>query len=179
MVKKKYAIMGTVVLIVTLVLVLILNLIAPTQCAICSELKRHAPCLLNLNTGAIGELEIYEPHPYKVGEISEKQDSSTFSFVSVVGIRGTRTSSPWELKLNVPMNGDRTQSRHYCFDCREVLSDYKKGYVVLDLYNPEKPTVLPIYDGATYSIRCYSVSISVDEKNQAYELKIVGTLDTQ
>ena len=32
------------------------------ECALCDAFPRHAPCLVDLNTGDVKELDIYQPH---------------------------------------------------------------------------------------------------------------------
>ena len=43
----------------------------PERCSLCDDLSRHAPCIINLSTGEKLELDVYEPHPFLVGEIAE------------------------------------------------------------------------------------------------------------
>ena len=43
----------------------------PDRCAICADLPRHAPCIVNLSTGELLELDMYEPHPTLVAEIAD------------------------------------------------------------------------------------------------------------
>ena len=49
----------------------------PEECVVCDNLQGprfHAPCLLELSTGELTELEIYEPcHRYS-GELAPDQD---------------------------------------------------------------------------------------------------------
>lgn len=177
--KKILIIVSIAALITGLILTCMLNPAEPERCAICTGLKRHAPCLLNLSTGKILELELYEPHPYKVGEIADQQNNSTFSYIRFAGIRGTKITNPWEISIKIPPKGDRIQRKYYCQDCRKMLSKNNQGYVILDLYTPSNPTVLPIHDGAEYSIRCYSLSIKMDKESQQYEANIVGTLNSE
>lgn len=173
--KKQFALHAFSLLITGLFLILFLNPREPDRCAICIGLKRHAPCVLNLNTGKVVELELYEPHSRKVGEIAEAQDQSIFSFINIDGSKGTKTTNPWEIKINLPKKVQPTSRKHYCSNCRELLSHYWNGYVILDLYHPSSPIVYPVHDGATYSIRCYSISITTDAKTQQYVLEEIGT----
>lgn len=174
---KKKVIALIALLMLGLTYMYILNPPESERCAICTSLKRHAPCLLNLSTGEIRELELYEPHPYKVGEIADQQNSSIFTFIRFGDVQGTKTTSPWEISIKIPQRGDRIQKKYYCSNCRKMFSANKRGYVLLDLYNPSDPVMLPIFDGAEYSIRCYSISINMDKESRQYETNIVGTLD--
>lgn len=45
----------------------------PEICAFCRNgegEKIHAPCIVNLSTGEVVELSVYEPHPTELGEVS-------------------------------------------------------------------------------------------------------------
>ena len=56
---------------------------APEQCALCGEgMPYHAPCLINLSTGQLGELKVYDSHPSLLGEIApmEMQHTGTLDF---------------------------------------------------------------------------------------------------
>lgn len=173
---KKKVIALIALLMLGLTYMYILNPPEPERCAICTSLKRHAPCLLNLSTGEIRELELYEPHPYKVGEIADQQDNSIFSFIHFGDVQGTKTTNPWEINIKIPQDRNRIQKKHYCSDCRKLLSADKYGYVILNLYNPSTPSLLPIYAGAEYTIRCYKISINTNKESKLYEVDIVGTL---
>lgn len=95
------------------------------DCSICGHLKCHAPCILNLATGEIGELELYMPHDQQVGEIAEEQSGGTFGFISAAELQGTRLTDPWYIELEVPMVGNKKRISHYCGRCQKLLEDYE------------------------------------------------------
>ena len=148
------------------------------ECSICRLIKSHAPCLLNLSTGEIGELALYEPHHTKVGELAEVQHGGTFSFFYAAGAKGTRTTSPWILNIRVPMEGERIRKSHFCQKCRELLKGYDHGYILIDLYNKNAPTVYPIFADTSYQVRCYSITVEPKYVREEFEITIEGTLDT-
>lgn len=158
--------------------ILFLSMQEPKRCSICAELKRHAPCLLNLNTGKLGELDLYEPHPYKVGEIAEVQDSSYFAYFYAAGLQGIKVTNPWEISIEVPEKRVIHLNHSFCRKCRKLLSEYKSGYVLIDLYEPTNPVIYPIFSDAAYQIRCYTISVAYSKENKVFDLSIKGTLDT-
>ena len=149
----------------------------PEQCPICQSLKMHAPCLVSLSSGAVTELELYQPHNIYVGEIDEIQDSSTFSFIHAAGLQGIRTTSPYVIKLQSPMGKTVTRLSAFCKSCRRLLSGQSCGYALIDLYEPEAPMVYEIYDGATYELRCYQIEIERDSEKSLYNLTVTGILE--
>ena len=148
----------------------------PEDCSICGHLKCHAPCLLNLATGEIGELELYQPHYQKVGEIAEEQTGGTFSFIYLSGLQGIRLTDPWYIEVDVPMEGGMKKQTSFCGKCRKLLDEYEQGYVLLDLYDWENPVVYDFDDGATYEIRCYQIVITAKWIDREFHLRINGTL---
>ena len=68
---KKYVIPIIVVILILVLVLAILPAPEPERCAICDCIPFHAPALVNLETGEVGELEVYEPHPFKVAELNE------------------------------------------------------------------------------------------------------------
>lgn len=152
--------------------------IEPKQCPICEGLRCHAPCLINLHTGEIGELELYEPHPFMVGELAETQQEGYFCFITVAGLRGTRTAGPWVLNIDIPADEKPIKRRLYCKECREVLAKTAdNGYAILDLYDRSAPVVFPIQDGMEYTLRCYEISINMNVEKHVYHLEISGNLE--
>ena len=147
----------------------------PERCSLCDDLSRHAPCLVNLSTGEKIELEIYEPHPFLVGEIAEEQRGGYFSFVRGAGAEGYKLGAE-SATVTIPTANDKLDRKHFCTTCRDLLSNYEKdGYVLVDLKNTKQPVIYTIEDGANFSCRCYEVSVTrLDESNE-YEIKVIGT----
>lgn len=146
----------------------------PERCALCGFIKSHAPCLVNVKTGEVEEMALYEPHYTLVGEIAEEQTDSTFSFVDIAGARGTRLSSPFIMELEIPINGTPVIKQHFCKNCRSLLAGHK-GYVIADLYVPGVPIIYGISNGMQLTIRCYTVGASLSENGSSHSLVIKGT----
>lgn len=146
----------------------------PDRCPLCDFIKSHAPCLVNVATGEVEEMALYTPHFTLVGEIAEEQTDSTFSFVDVAGVRGTRVSSPWIIELEVPVTKAPMFKHHFCRDCRKLLAD-QDGYVIADLYVPGKPEIIPITADMEQELRCYAITAVMNDTGDAYELTVEGT----
>lgn len=144
------------------------------RCPLCDFIKSHAPCLVNVATGEVGEMALYTPDYKLVGEIAEEQNESTFSFVDVAGARGTRLSSPWIMELDVSLTKEPVFKYHFCRDCRKLLAD-QGGYVIADLYVYGQPVVIPITDGMEQELRCYKITAAMNAEDNVIELKVEGT----
>lgn len=146
------------------------------NCPLCTHYKCHAPCILNLGTGEMAELELFQPHATKVGEIAEEQSGGTFSFVRIVGLQGIRLTDPWYAEIYIPIQGER-KNNFFCNKCESLLSDFNSGYVLVDMYDPENPHIYSIEEGVIYKIRCYKVEINMDSKKEMLCLRSTGELE--
>ena len=157
----------------------IVNLVEHTaseDCVVCGYIKCHAPCILNLATGEIDELQLYMPHDQIVGEIAAEQTGGTFAFMSAAGVYGTRHTDPWYIELEIPMVGNSKKTSNFCDKCLLLLEDYKYGFVLLDIFDLENPVVYRIEAGASYEMRCYKIGISLNSEDESYILRLNGTL---
>ena len=146
------------------------------RCSLCDDLSRHAPCIINLSTGEKLELDVYEPHPFLVGEIAEEQRGGYFSFVRGAGVEGYKLGAE-SVTITVPVKADRLDQQYFCNQCRELLADYKsQGYALVDLKDTESPVVYAISADTKATFRCYEISVQEIKEDGKYEITIIGTL---
>lgn len=112
----------------------------PDICALCGKggdpIWYHAPCLVNLSTGEVGELTIYDPHRSLVGEIAKTQQTGTFSLLHCAGLTAARDTCNYTCSVTLPQEQDQMAPAFFCLDCRALLAEVaQKGYVLLDLYD--------------------------------------------
>lgn len=152
-----------------------MNAPEPEVCSICNFQANHAPCIVNLSTGEIGELQVYHPDSDEGGAISKKWDGGTFSFVYVLGLHSWRDSWTQSNHCDIPLKGDIINGEYFCKDCRSILVNVGvRGYVIVDCYEKDKLTAYPIADGEAYTIRGYDVTISLREDVED-ELEVITT----
>lgn len=152
------------------------DLPASKECVLCNAFPRHAPCLVDLNSGKICELEIYQPHHTKVAELAEEQRGGYMSLVHFGDISGILLGAD-RVELNSPERLSGIQNGLFCNSCRKLIKENNcKGYIFADLRVPETPTVWRIADGVSFSVRCYDVQISRNAEEDELEILIVGTL---
>lgn len=153
----------------------------PELCAICEDgngNRHHAPVLVNLSTGTMRELEIYDRDPRRPWEVAEEQrwDDWVFTFID-----GNATMS-WssEDHKNIAHIGDdlgKLDPALFCHDCRALLTETaSEGYVLLDMYDLEHIQAFVIEDGEEHSIRDYTVSIYKDKENDGLKVEVTGHL---
>lgn len=164
-------------LLIVIAILIILDIVGPPDsedCSLCGHFKCHAPCILNLATGEIGELELYQPHFQKVGEIAEEQSGGTFSFICPAGLQGIKLTDPWYVEIDIPMKGERKNNSFFCNKCRELLREYEQGYVLVDMYDLQNPVIYGFEDGGAYKIRCYQIKMTAKWAEGGYQLKMDG-----
>ena len=149
----------------------------PAVCVLCDAFPRHAPCLVDLNTGELRELEIYQPHHTKVAELSDEQRGGYMSLISFGEISGILLGAD-RVELKAPANQSGVLESIFCKECRKLLKDSKcKGYILADLRTPETPAIWRIEDGISFSVRCYNVEISKSDEAGKLDIVMIGTLE--
>lgn len=148
----------------------------PEKCALCDTFPRHAPCLVDLNTGELRELEIYQPHHTKVAELSDEQYGGYMSLVQFGDISGILLGAD-RVELNAPSKSTGMQDALFCNACRKLLKENNcQGYILADLRNSGTPTVWQIKDGISFSARCYDAQISQGDEAGKLKILVIGTL---
>lgn len=134
------------------------------ECCLCSSFRYHAPCLIDLQTGKMIELDLYFPHETKVAELTDPQpEMSTFSFVHLEGVKGTKLTDSKTIEIDVPIS-EKTAAPMLCEDCRKQVSGIHVGrYVLADLYNTEEKTLIPIDSNLSMVLRCYEITAQETE----------------
>lgn len=141
----------------------IVDLPDPEQCALCSEgVPYHAPCLVNLSTGQMGELTVYTHHPFLQGEIApmEKQQTGTFRFLPCAGLTAVQDTC-YSCQVILPKEKELMNPALFCKACRQLLAGGGlEGYVIVDLYDLNHIRIYPVREGGCEVIRDYRVSVS-------------------
>ena len=151
----------------------------PAECVLCDAFPRHAPCLVDLNTGELRELAIYQPHHTKVAELSDEQYGGYISLVSFGDISGILLGAD-RVELDAPAKMTGMLDGIFCNECRKLLRDNKcQGYILADLRTPETPAVWRIKDGTSFSVRCYDLEISKSDEPGLLKILMTGTLDIE
>ena len=149
----------------------------PEKCSLCDNLSCHAPCIINLSTGKILELSVYEPHPFTAGELAEEQRTGYFSFIQGAGISGHKIGGK-SVIVTIPAESKGLSQQHFCTACLHLLAEYtNQGYVLADLKDPKKPIIYSLYQNCTFSFRCYDTSIQKHSDAEEFVVTIIGTLE--
>lgn len=172
---KKYSLP---MLICVTLMVLLISQNAPKECVLCTETPYHAPCLLNLSTGEMGELTVYDPDPTNSKMLSEEQMTGTFSFLQCAGLTDYRDTACELCHFNIPLDAVIYNPDYFCNNCRMRLASYKEhAYVLVDTFDERSPLILPIKESVTYEIRCYRISTIYNSERSRYELTVQGMLN--
>lgn len=150
----------------------------PECCALCGSGEQyHAPCMVKLATGEVGELRVYDPDPRRGGELAPIQRTGTFSFLRCADLVGYRDTSRHVSHVILPEETEPVNPAYFCRNCRTLLvGTAAGGYVLADLYDVGAIQMYPIADGAEYYIRDYMVSISEGKGPKGIEINVTGLL---
>ena len=156
--------------------VVLVNFQGQKECCVCSSFRYHAPCLIDLETGELRELDLYFPHETLVAELADPQpELGTFSFVRLGNVSGTKLTAPERLDLHIP--NDKTYTPALCKDCRKQLPfGYTNRYIFADLYGIEEKILIPITINTSISLRCYDLSMVENVEKGGISVVIQGTL---
>ena len=173
---KKFIFPVIAVILILFCMITILPAPNPKRCAICDSIPYHAPALVNLATGEVGELTVYEPHPFKVAELNPYQQGGTFSFIYVAGINGYSDTANWETHITIPTDENEYEEKHFCKACRAQIANHTDyGFLLLDLRTPKSSSILSLDSAEIQCVRCYEVQT----KQHLDEIEIIvhGTLE--
>ena len=145
------------------------------ECCLCNSFRFHAPCLVDLQTGKMIELDLYFPHPTKVAELSDPQpEMGTFSFVRLGDVTGTKLTDSKTIELDIPT--DSITNPSLCKSCRKQLGGLVVGrYALADLYSSEDKSIIPIKDDLILDLRCYNITAHAEK--DILKVVVQGTLE--
>ncbi|MBQ9839297.1 MAG: hypothetical protein IJO56_07420 [Oscillospiraceae bacterium] len=173
---KKYIFPAIAVILILIYMITILPAPNPKRCAICDSIPYHAPALVNLATGEVGELAVYDPHPFKVAELNDYQQGGTFSFIYAAGLNGYSDTANWETHITIPINENEYEEKFFCKSCRTLISSHtENGFLLLDLREPEKFSILSLGSDEIQRLRCYEIQTT--QQSNEVEIEIHGTLE--
>ena len=153
----------------------------PECCAICEEgngNRYHAPVLVNLSTGTMRELEIYDRDPRRPWEVAEEQRWDDWVFTFIDGNATMSWSSEDHTNIaHIGENIGKIAPELFCHDCRALLADTAaEGYVLLDMYDLENIQAYAVEADAEYTIRDYTVSVYKNKETGGLSVEVTGHL---
>ena len=167
---------------VVLVIVLIVTAVLffnreQKECCLCNSFRFHAPCLVDLETGEMIELDLYFPNETLVAELADPQpEMGTFSFVSLGDVKGTKLTDSKTIEIAVPVS-EQTANPMLCKDCRKQVGGTFVGrYVLADLYDKDEKTLILIRADLSMVLRCYKIS-ATEKESGILNVVIQGVLE--
>lgn len=152
----------------------------PDLCALCGYgggPRYHVPCLVNLSTGEVGEMRIYDPDPVRIWEVSEVQQTGTFSMLRCAGVTAARNTDAHTCTAELPRKADELIPAYFCRDCRGRIAEVsRRGFILADLYDLTDIQTYALSGEASYSIRGYDVSVSRRGGDRLLHVEITGGL---
>lgn len=168
----------SVVLLVCLVVFTAFYCIQPEKtCCLCNSFRFHAPCLIDLETGELTELELYFPHLTQVAELADPQpEMGNLSLVRLGNATGTRDTGSKIANIQLPIS-EKTTNPALCKSCRKQLGWFASGrYVLGDLYSSETKKLIPLKNNLQLVLRCYE--ITAYQNKTTLHITVQGTRDS-
>ena len=138
--------------------------------------RHHAPAIINLATGEILEMRIYEPEPTRPWEINTYQRTGYFQIISGAGVQGYRNGG-LSCHVDLPRAGVTMDDGLFCRRCRLLLAvAEKRGFAILDLHDSEHIRPYAIIKGQEYEINGYTVSIEKGRDPFGITINTIGHL---
>lgn len=152
----------------------------PDLCALCGYgggPRYHAPCLVNLSTGEVGEMRVYDPDPVRGWEVSGVQQTGTFSMLRCAGVTAARNTDAHTCTAELPRKADELIPAYFCRDCRGRIAEVsRRGFILADLYDLTDIQTYALSGEASYSVHGYDVSVSCGGGDGLLRVEITGGL---
>ena len=149
----------------------------PEQCAFHDLAGRyHAPVIMNLATGEIAEMSMYDPDPERQWLLNANQRTGYFRFFRGAGLNGY-VDGGIACHVDISGAGVAMEDGLFCRKCRLLLAvAEKRGFAILDLHDPEHIRPYAIIKGQEYEINGYTVSIEKGREPFSITINTVGHL---
>ena len=129
------------------------------ECCLCNSPSYSAPCLIDLKTGYILELNLDGPSSTHTPS-NGQSDVKTFSFIQFGNITGIKQTAPGIIELKIP-TADKTNTPALCSKCCKLLPrEYDERYVLADLVSG---TMFPFIAG---EIMICGAAVTVTQKEE-------------
>ena len=135
----------------------------PESCALCDmEVPYHAPCLIDLSTGEVLELRVYDAALSLTGHINT-HESGTMSLNAGYCANLLQDTTANTCTACLKENDSCINGIYFCYHCRGLLSQVRTdGYVIADIYHRDSISIYPVESNEKYTIRDYTVEIDQD-----------------
>lgn len=141
------------------------------RCYICESMPYHAPCLIDLSTGHILELSVYDNDPITQGKLAKDQTTGHVSFTMSGGMLAI-TDAGNSAQTTIPTDPRTMNVNLFCHACQQAIHSIpNNGIVLADLYELEHIRYYIIEVGAEYSFRDYTIKI--EQRDDTSELIIM------
>ena len=125
------------------------------ECCLCKSPNYSVPCLVDLETGDILELNLDGPSATYDG--NGQADVETFSFIRFRNVTGTKQTAPNVITLKIPTE-DKSRAPALCRNCRQLLPQgYDGRYALADIVGC---LLFPVTADSEISVCRYTVQVT-------------------
>lgn len=156
----------------------------PEECVIGMQ-PRHAPCLIDLDTGHVGEMQIFDGDRQRAGELAAEQQWGVFHYGSCGPhtVMAVDKDSGWA-HITVSRINERpwlyNSYKVLCEDDRkaiyELVKDNQSRWILADLYHVGEP-IYYVLEPGEYDIRGYHLVVTKSELQESeYTIEMTSDL---
>ena len=136
----------------------------------------HAPLIMNLVTGEVCEIRIYEPHHTLAFALAEEQKGGYSTLRAGGGLVAFCDATAHTASEAMPEYMSSINKNLFCSGCRSLISAAgAEGYAIINSYASEPLSVYSILEGAEYDIRNYHICVSRDGRERLI-VDVTGTM---
>lgn len=142
----------------------------------------HAPALVNISTGEVQEIQVYDYEPTYRLKVSSLQYPNMTSQIMKDGLLNVRDAGI-ECSVYIPVSGRQSLNKSlYCKECLKKIENAQGNtdYVMLDTFDINNIKAYKIEDNIEYVIRDYIVRITptdISGDDNRLKLQVVGQVE--
>ena len=144
-------------------------------CHLCDQIPCHAPCLLNIHTGNLLELSIYDSDPAISKQLAKTQTGGHMEIITSGDVNLISLPDSQKAIARVPIEKADIAGNKFCPSCRDLLRTVTSNYVLVDLFDTKDIKIYDIVEGNCCEMRCYSVSAKIGD-DHTIKIIIRGSL---
>ena len=150
----------------------------PEVCALCGSMNGvyYAPVLVNLFTGELDEMAVYQRDIYNRDHLASEQRTGFLRLGKCAGAEYCLEGGEF-CRVSVPPGNRPMVKARYCHDCRKLLSSVRHdGYALVDAHDLDDKKVYEIREGAEYDINGYTTTVFYCGDTQSLAVQVSGSL---
>ena len=152
------------------------------ECPICRIERKapyHAPVFIDLLTGEVGELQVYDYAKQGMAlELAAVQRSGATRLFICAGVMASTDLNSHICRARLQNTALLVNKARYCEDCQvRFVSTVESRYLLIDAYDREDLDDYSVIPDETFQVRDYQILISAEDQNSNVEVCVIGQIN--